>query len=379
VENIGEVIGMKIAISGWYGARNLGDEAILTAMLESISSEIPDATFHVFSKDPERTARLHSVESSSSKLLSLGKTLKAIKGSDAFILGGGGFLHKYSFSAFWMSRPTIAQMMKKPVTFYSLGVDRTILQRPMARWLIGRTANRASLITVRDSASRNVLVDIGVKKEIHVTIDPVLGLKPCDDQRTNEILKSENISSPFALVSPGFPGYAMQSIDPGRYIAALAGMVDFVAKNLGLSVVLAPFLFPEDVDSCVQLRIACTQGKNVHLLEKEYAPKEVLGLFAKSQFAVCARYHANIFAIVSGIPCVSIMYAPEKHEPLLRRAGIAEFGIPIHDVSATALTEMVTQLIQSGRMIRKTLSENLATLESTARANVELFSKALQT
>jgi polysaccharide pyruvyl transferase CsaB len=377
VDNIREVIVVKIAISGWYGARNLGDEAILTAMLESISSELPNATFHVFSKDPNHTAKLHSVESSSSRLLSVGKTLSAIKECDAFILGGGGFLHKYSFSAFWMSRPTLAQMMRKPVTFYSLGLDSSVLQRRMARWLIGRTANRARLITVRDNASRDVLVDMGVRKEVHVTIDPVLSLKPCDDRRVDEILKSENIATPFALVCPGLPGFSMQRIDSLGYKTALAGVVDHIVRNLGLSVVLVPFKLPEDLEFCMSLKKACAQDEKVRVLEKEYTPKEVLGLFTRSQFGVCARYHANIFAIVSSMPCVSIMYIPGKHEPLLTRAGIAEYGLPIQEVSSDILIEKVIQLIQSGKTIKDTLSENLPLLESAARANSELFSKTL--
>ncbi len=368
------MIVVKFAISGWYGARNLGDEAILTAMLESIRSEMPGSRFHVFSKNPEHTQELHSVESSPSRLLSLGKTLKAIKGCDAFILGGGGFLHKYSFSAFWMSRPTLAQVMSRPVAFYSLGLDRSVLQRRMARWLIRRTANKASLITVRDENSRDVLVEMGVKRDVHVTIDPVLALKPCDNHRTEEILRSEDIASPYAVVSPGLPGFSMESIDSFAYRAALAGTVDHIVKNLGLAVALVPFKLPEDLDFCRQLRESCAQGHGVRVIEKEYSPKEVLGLFTKSQFAICARYHANIFAIVSGVPCVSIMYIQEKHEPLLHRAGISEYGISIKDVSSRSLVEKTTQLVQSGKAIREKLKTRLASLEEAANMNAKLLS-----
>jgi polysaccharide pyruvyl transferase CsaB len=369
---------VKIAISGWYGGRNLGDEAILSAMIETISARVPDTTFHVFSRNPALTSYCHAVESSSSRLVALGKSLRVMRDCDAFILGGGGFLHKYSFSAYWMSRPTLASFMEVPVVFYSLGIDTSILQSRIARWLVGRTANRAHLIIVRDESSKNVLLRMGVQKPINVTIDPVFSLKPPAKERTQELLDHEGLSAmDFVLICPGLPGYSWEQIDPVVYEKALANLIEHIVKGMGITVVLLPFKFPEDLDFCVRLKRRSGVGENVRILETEYVAKDVLGFFSRCRFALCSRYHGNIFAIVSGVPFVSIMYTLGKHGPLLDRAGVREFGLPVEDVDPSGLVRIVTRLHEMEKDVRNTLADRRVILEASANRNVDLFLEAL--
>lgn len=369
---------VRIAISGWYGGRNLGDEAILSAMLEAISTRIPEATFHVFSRNPSLTSLCHAVESSSSSPLGLGKSAKVMRESDVFILGGGGFLHRYSFSALWMSRPTLAQFMKIPVVFYSLGIDKTILKGRVARWLVGRTADRSQLITVRDEGSKNVLLRMGVQKPINVTIDPVFSLKPPAKERTQEMLDHEGLTtSDFVLMCPGLPGYSWEKIDPLVYEKALANLIDHIVNSMEVTTVLLPFKFPEDLDFCVRLKKRSRSGRNVQILETEYLPKDVLGFFSECRFALCSRYHGNILAIVSGVPFVSMMYSREKHGPLLDRAGVREFGLPIQEVSSASLARIVSRLLEMEKDIRNTLVDRRVVLEASANRNVDLLLDAL--
>jgi polysaccharide pyruvyl transferase WcaK-like protein len=52
----------NILISGYYGFGNIGDEAILSAMIEQIKSKIPDCNIIVTSYNIEETKRLHGIE-----------------------------------------------------------------------------------------------------------------------------------------------------------------------------------------------------------------------------------------------------------------------------------------------------------------------------
>ena len=51
----------RIIISGWYGSKNVGDEAQLSSMVNMIHRVLPDAEITVFSDDPAATISEHNV------------------------------------------------------------------------------------------------------------------------------------------------------------------------------------------------------------------------------------------------------------------------------------------------------------------------------
>ena len=53
---------MRIALSGYYGFDNAGDEALLNAITSSIRRLAPEAEFVVFSGAPEKTSSEHGVQ-----------------------------------------------------------------------------------------------------------------------------------------------------------------------------------------------------------------------------------------------------------------------------------------------------------------------------
>ena len=59
---------MRYLVSGYYGEGNLGDEAILAAMLRDLRRHDPAAEVTVLSFDPADTARRHGVEAISTSL-----------------------------------------------------------------------------------------------------------------------------------------------------------------------------------------------------------------------------------------------------------------------------------------------------------------------
>ena len=51
-----------LVVSGYYGSKNAGDEAMLAAMLEVLSDLDPKLHITVISADPEDTRRRHGVD-----------------------------------------------------------------------------------------------------------------------------------------------------------------------------------------------------------------------------------------------------------------------------------------------------------------------------
>ncbi len=80
----------NIVISGYYGSKNAGDEAMLSAMLEVFSELNPKLHITVISSDPEYTRKRHSVDAVN--WLNVVDILKVLKKADLLISGGGSLL-----------------------------------------------------------------------------------------------------------------------------------------------------------------------------------------------------------------------------------------------------------------------------------------------
>ena len=52
----------RIVVSGYYGSKNAGDEAMLSAMLEVLGDLDPKLHITVISADPEDTRKRHGVD-----------------------------------------------------------------------------------------------------------------------------------------------------------------------------------------------------------------------------------------------------------------------------------------------------------------------------
>ena len=77
---------MNIVVSGYYGSKNGGDEAMLASMLEVLREEIPDLSATVISINPEYTKKRHHVEAVERR--EIRTIIKKIRAADLLISGG---------------------------------------------------------------------------------------------------------------------------------------------------------------------------------------------------------------------------------------------------------------------------------------------------
>lgn len=167
---------MKIVVSGYYGFGNAGDEAILEVMLRDLRALRPNVQAVVLSGDPEATMARFGVEAV--PRLDLRAIVRALRGADLFISGGGSLLQD---ATGWGSVPYYAGLMwlaarlGVPVFVYAQGIGP--LRRPVLQALAGRAVRLAAAVTVRDRLSYELLQQLGVDPgRMSVTADPVFGL-----------------------------------------------------------------------------------------------------------------------------------------------------------------------------------------------------------
>ncbi|MBP8629245.1 MAG: polysaccharide pyruvyl transferase CsaB [Negativicutes bacterium] len=294
----------KIVISGYYGFKNAGDEAMLAAMIEVLSKLDDSLHITVISGDPQDTIKRHGVRAV--YWLNYYDIAKAIKNSDLVISGGGSLLQDVTSARslyYYISIMVLGKMLGKPVMLYAQGIGPITGKR--AKQIMKLMGNKVDLITVRDEGSVEELAELGITKTpIYCTADAVLAIEKVDKTVGQKILAKYNI-----LNEPVIGISVREWYEWDHYKEVLAKVADEINVQLGAKVVFIPMQYPEDVKAAE--KIAQKMQKDVIILNEEYNTSELLSIVGNLDLLMGIRLHALIFAGVMGVPMIGISYDPK--------------------------------------------------------------------
>ena len=178
----------NLVVSGYYGSKNAGDEAMLAAMLEVLSDLDPKLHIPVISADPEDTRARHGVDAVS--WLDITRILQLLGRADLLISGGGSLLQNVTSRRslyYYLGIIFLALAVKTPVMLYAQGIGP--IRGRLACALTRHIVNRVQLITVRDHGSLAELSRLGIRRpRIEATADAVLAIHPVDREAGRLIL-----------------------------------------------------------------------------------------------------------------------------------------------------------------------------------------------
>lgn len=183
-----------IVISGYYGFKNSGDEAVLQSVLTALAEEGKAAGVIiepvVLSIDPEWTSKAYGVRAV--HRMKLGEVRRAIRESDGLISGGGSLLQDATSPKtipYYLGVIKIAQLLRKPVFIYAQGIGP--VNRKLFHPMIRSVFRKCAYISVRDAQSAELLQSMGIRGEdIHVVPDPVMGL-PLPEAMRSEMIQDK--------------------------------------------------------------------------------------------------------------------------------------------------------------------------------------------
>ncbi len=304
----------RVGISGSYGGLNLGDEAILEAIIMQLRGALP-VEIVVFSRDPQDTLQRHRVEHAVPvRQLTRAEARAEIERLDVFVLGGGGILYDNEAEKY-LREVFLAYEARIPVFVYAISAGP--LHHGSTRSAVRDALNNAAIITVRDRQARKLLEDVGVAQDIQVTADPalLLGSEPL----APDLLKREGLDTERRLV--GFsvrePGPAAPDIDVDHYHKLLANAADFMVDRLNADIVFVP-LERQHMDMqhshAVVAQMQCAQRATV--LKGEYTSRQLLDLVGRFEFSVGMRLHFLIFSALQNVPFVALPYASKVNDLL---------------------------------------------------------------
>jgi polysaccharide pyruvyl transferase CsaB len=360
-----------IGVSGSYGGLNLGDEAILSCVIDTLRKAVSGAEIVVFSRNAQHTETHHAVERVVAvREVSRDEIIPEIRGLDLFVLGGGGLLYDREAHTY-LREVQIARDLGVPTVTYAIGAGP--LESPEGRQAVSSALNQMDLLTVREMRAKRLLEEIGVTREIAVTADPALLLAP--EPFSVEMLKKEGVPMTRHLVGVSVREVGPAAPDLGEvgYHTLLANAADFVADRLDADIVFVP-MERGDIRESHAVIGRMAEAERAFVLKGEYRPGQILGLMEHLDMVVGMRLHFLIFAAIARVPFIPLPYAAKV-------AGFLEdLGLPartLQEQHAGPLLASIDRCWDLRRELRETLERRMPALQGRARETAGLAARLL--
>ncbi|MMZ58806.1 colanic acid biosynthesis protein [compost metagenome] len=366
-----------IVLSGYYGYRNSGDEAVLQSILTALQEAGEDSGIDikpvVLSIDPEWTSRTYGVEAV--HRMKLGDVRKAIKNSDGLISGGGSLLQDATGLGsipYYVGVIKLAQWLRKPTFIYAQGIGP--VHRKLFYPLISSVFRRCEYISVRDSESAGLLRNMGIdQRDINVVPDPVMGMTLSDS--------GQHLDSPGQQEELPVIGVSVRFWNPDRIeLAKLAEGLAALCRRKPVHIRFLPFHFPGDDEAsrfCLErIGNVAEHGCAVSIAAETEHPQEMLREVSRCQLLIGMRLHSLIYAASQEIPLLGISYDP-KIDHFLGRIGSVPIGTS-DDLDPRIVASQGERLLIEGETWRNAHAAKIAGLKREARLPAHRITEYLQ-
>ncbi len=365
-------VSKRVLVSGYYGFNNTGDEAILKGLIDGLKNTIPGIEIVVLSKYPEFTSSKYNVKSVNRS--SLREIISAIKNTDMLISGGGSLLQDVTSKKsilYYLFIIKLAQILEKKTFIYSQGIGpiRNYLNRLLTRMVL----NRVDGINVRDMQSKEVLEELGVTKDILVTIDTVFGIERPSLEIGKKIL--ENLGMDLSKILIGvnimdWKEYGSRTLD--EFTKAFKKIL----KNEDVQVVLIPFYYYQDLNICKLLYKNLQNFENIFLLEDYLHVTEYLSVIGNTKIMLSMRLHGLIFGAFMNSYPIGVSYDP-KIDGLMRELD-RPTPMQVETFTSERLIREVNDAILNLDKYRESTASKLEHFYEKARLHNEAVKKLLE-
>ena len=277
---------MKVLLSGYYGFRNIGDDAVCQAIIKGLKERHGDE-IKTFSR----------------------RSLRELWDCDLFISGGGTLFQNATSPLsfyYYIGLVLLAKILGKKVMILGQGFG------PLKGWFARAVArailNRMDIITLRDQASYNELKELGINRpRIEVTADPTLILPKGSDEKGKRILSLEGVPKEKLLI--GIAARNLVKKDSQRLFKNIARTLDWFTKTYNYHPVFIILQSPPDLEAASDI---------LHEMHEKYSlvfrfcrPEEMLALVSQFDLLIGMRLHSLIFALINQVPMLGISYDPK--------------------------------------------------------------------
>ncbi len=299
----------KIVIGGYYGYGSLGDEAVLSVLIDEIKNRYSECDITVLCASPVKMKKTYGVKCVYRyDALAIVRELSC---ADLYISGGGSLIQDVTSGRslrYYCRLMQLAKHMGARVYAYANGIG------PLKRRDIARSALGAcDMISVRDEASHLQLRELSVESVL--SSDPFFLIDAAPPSEVRRFLCDRGIYEEkyFTVSVRRCKGSRQVNED-----SLLHALLPFVAKGR------TP-IFVSMQDSCdLALSAAMADMTGGYVVSPTDAPI-LLGLQKNADFAIGMRLHFLLAAISAGIPVSALSYDPKVDNVLSYAADIKAY------------------------------------------------------
>ncbi len=303
----------RFVLSGYFGFKNFGDEAILSVIVQKLKQFNHRVT--VISSDPKYTiSKFKHIKSV--QTFKISDIIGAIAKSDYLISGGGSLLQdttSFKSLLYYLFVIFIALILGKKVIIFAQGIGP--ISNPIGQTLTKILLKQCTYVSVRDLKSFELLKSWGIETEL--LCDPIFSTEIVNIEKNNNI------------------GVQLRSCKDMNedFIDRLAQMI--VSKFSDRNIEIFPFQKELDLNVCKKLE------KSVNLLNsdikttvyEDLTDEEIIKKISNLEYLIAMRFHAIIVGLLAQCKTLAINY-DIKVEKLAN-----EFEIPLVNLKGDFLDE----------------------------------------
>lgn len=352
-----------IIISGYYGFENIGDDSLLTSIIDGIRTHSPSAKITVLAKHPTRLARITGVRTINR--FNIPRVALEMRHAKLLISGGGSLLQDGTSKKslyYYVSIMRMAKHFGLKLMLYANGLGP--LTSESSRKAAAAIIAEADHVSLREEASLALARELGTSGGIRVTADPAFLLEPAHELWKRHIMGREGINGGYFIVSIK-DGNNFDGADTDKSaISVMAGDISAIAEKYSLTPLFVPMFPDRDAEITEALAKECGMGKLISGL----TASELCAIMSDAKFVIGTRLHMLIFAASVGVPMLGISYDP-KIDAFLDYIGESERTLDIRTLSAGQLSSAADGIMENADEIKKRLSVISAELKQKAEAD----------
>lgn len=384
-----------LTLFGSNSGNNVGDAAILSAILAEVTAHLPDAEFLVPTTNPEfinskygsqyRVRALNIMPwNLSFRFLGL-PSLRCLWKSDAALICDGIIFGKNFWNPTFNLLITLAPLAFFAKLFgcrmvcYSVGIGPFPKGQGsrFARYLI----QSCDLIMMREAESKRLAETLGVTKPVLLTGDAAFINPVSSPARAAEIATRLKIPAD-RLLGVNMTQYVNswmneggERSDPGALVETLASGISQAREAVGGA--FTPVIFsthPMDEELC---RTLATRLGAPLVSNTEFLSHDIQAVMQMCSLFVGMRFHSLVLASAVGAPVVGIVYAP-KVRGLMQDLHCPEYALEMNKLSSTGLAEVITRAWNSRDHLLRTQQPVVESFKQGAQRAAQLLAQLVR-
>ena len=296
----------EILISGYYGFKNSGDDALLEAIINDIKKHKESPNITVLSANPKETEKRYRVKAINR--FNILKLVRHMKNAGMLISGGGTLIQDATSTKsliYYLAVIRLALRNNIKVMLYSNGIGPLRNEHNIKR--VKKVLNKVDVITLRDPESKSELDKLGIDKpEIMVSADPVFGVETFDKARGREILDSYNVPRDKRVLIVS----VRRTKDTSTvFETIISQLCDYASLKYDCYTVFVPM--QTNKDESISKSVANKMSSKSVVIDERLSVSDIISLMSASDICIGMRLHSLIYSAIANIPVIGIAYDPK--------------------------------------------------------------------